>query len=373
VKTATDQTPKFEYGVLLPHFGSHAQRERLIEGSKKIEDYGFDSVWVRDHVVYHPHTHEDQDRTHLDPLIVLSAIGAVTDSIKLATGSLIPHRHPIQLALAVSSLDFLVAPGRILLSMGIGTYNHEFEAIGLGEWDRREVLEEYVAVVRQMWTGKTSSFDGKYYRFTDVDVHPTPAEPIPIWYGGMSLASVRRAVEYCDGWIPGRMPMRDYARLLRRMDRIAGEHGRARPHTGAIPLICPAPTVEEGLAFLDIPQLEIEMRRNNFLEPESASGGFSTVTDFDGAVIVGPPDVIVEEVLRCQEVGVEHFVFDFRQRFEAYEECLAILGEEVLPKLHRATGRQTAAVEGQATAGPDTLMDHRPTLTGPLTSERNDA
>lgn len=355
--TVTRSTPKYEYGVLLPHFGSYAQRERLIEGTRQIEAYGFDSVWVRDHIVYHPHTHEDQDRTHLDPLIVLSAIGSVTKTIKLATGSLIPHRHPIQLALAVSSLDFLVGPGRILLSMGIGTYNHEFEAIGLGDWDRREVLEEYVAVVRQMWTGETASFDGKFYHYADVDVHPSPSAFIPIWYGGMSMASVRRAVEYCDGWIPGRMPMRDYARLLKRMDRLAGEHGRERPHTGAIPLVCPARTVEEGLAYLDVPQLEVEMRRNKFLEPDGGSGGFASLSDFDGAVIAGPPEVIVEEVLRCQEGGVEHFVFDLRQRFDAYEECLAILGEEVLPALHKATGRarhvasSTAPLESSAHGG----------------------
>ena len=326
--------PRYEYGLLLPHFGSQASRERLIEGSKRIEAYGFDSVWVRDHVVYHPHKHEDQDRTHLDPLIVLSAIGAVTDHITLATGSLIPHRHPIHLALAVSSLEFMVGPGRLLLSLGIGTYDHEFEAIGLGGWDRREVIEEYVAVLRQMWTGETSSFQGKYYQYVDVDVHPTPASSIPIWYGGMSMASVRRAVEYCDGWIPGRMPMRDYKRLLERMDRLAAEHGRTRPHTGAIPLVCPARTVEEGFRALDVPQLEVEMRRLKFQEPES--GGFATLADFDGAVIAGPPDVIVEEVLRCQESGVEHFVFDLRQRFEAYEECVAILGEEVLPRLRKA-------------------------------------
>jgi hypothetical protein len=139
------------------------------------------------------------------------------------------------------------------------------------------------------------------------------------------------------------MPMRDYARLLKRMDRLAGEHGRERPHTGAIPLVCPARTVEEGLASLDVPQLEVEMRRNKFLEPDGGTGGFSSLSDFDGAVIAGPPEVIVEEVLRCQEGGVEHFVFDFRQRFEAYEECLAVLGEEVLPKLHKATGRTERA------------------------------
>src|SRR5437762_2556611 len=103
-----------QYGVLLPHFGSHAGRERLLGGARDIEAYGFDSVWVRDHLVFHPHEFEDQDRTHVDPFVVLSALASVTDKLTLATGTLIPHRHPILAALMLGSLDFIAGPGRII-------------------------------------------------------------------------------------------------------------------------------------------------------------------------------------------------------------------------------------------------------------------
>jgi alkanesulfonate monooxygenase SsuD/methylene tetrahydromethanopterin reductase-like flavin-dependent oxidoreductase (luciferase family) len=67
------QMPAPRYGVLLPHFGPHASRHRLVEACRTLEAYGFDSVWVRDHLVYHPHPFEHPDRTHRDPFVVMKA------------------------------------------------------------------------------------------------------------------------------------------------------------------------------------------------------------------------------------------------------------------------------------------------------------
>ena len=82
-----------EYGLLLPHFGAECDKDKIIEGSKKAEALGFDSVWVRDHLVFHPHGMEGTNNKFVDPFVALAAIGAVTSKIKLGFGSLIPHRH----------------------------------------------------------------------------------------------------------------------------------------------------------------------------------------------------------------------------------------------------------------------------------------
>lgn len=328
----------YSYGVLLPHFGSHATRDRLLDGAQSIERYGFDSAWVRDHVVFHPHAHEDQDRTHVDPFVAMSAIAATTERITLGFGTLIPHRHPIHAALLLGSLDFIAGPGRVLAAWGIGGAPAEFDAIGMVGWDRREVLEEQVAIMRRLWAGEAVDHSGKYYKFEDVAIRPVPADGnLPLWYGGTSKAAVRRAVEYCDGWIPGRMPRRDYEMLVKRMRRLATEAGKEFPRTGTIPLVSPAKTVELGAKYADIDALAEEMRHFGFLTPPS--GGFATTDDFDGALMSGPPDVIVEEVRKNQVSGAEHVVFDLRQRFGEWEECLAVLGEEVLPELHRGDAR----------------------------------
>src|SRR5438876_6119281 len=202
------------YGLLLPHFGEHASREHLIRGAQRAERYGFDSVWVRDHLVFHPHGMEGQNRTHVDPMVALALVAGATDRLILGTGSLVPYRHPIHMALLLSSLEVVAGAGRVIAGFGIGTFDHEFDAAGLGGIDRRQLLPEQIDIMRRLWSGQQISHQGKFYSFKDVDIHPSPAAPgnIPIWYCGNSPASVRRAVEYCDGWMPGRITIKTFAR-----------------------------------------------------------------------------------------------------------------------------------------------------------------
>jgi alkanesulfonate monooxygenase SsuD/methylene tetrahydromethanopterin reductase-like flavin-dependent oxidoreductase (luciferase family) len=327
---------KYQYGVLLPHFGKHATRERLVAGSQQIERYGFDSVWARDHIVFHPHEHEDPDRTHVDPIVVLSAISAATKHLKLGTATLIPHRHPIEMALVLASMEFIAGKGRIIAGWGLGTYEHEFEAIGMGGWDRREVFPEYIEIMRLLWSGDEISYEGKFYRFKDVDIHPIPASPtsIPIWYGGTRVAAVRRAVQYCEGWLPGRMPRSDFRRLRARMEQFAEEYNRPVPTMGLVPFVSPGKTVEGAMKYFDLEGMMAEMERKKLARPDPKD-----IATWDGHIMAGPPDVLVEDVRKWQEAGVQHLVFDLRSRFEDWDEMLGVIGEEVLPQLHRGDGR----------------------------------
>ena len=335
------------YGLLLPHFGEHASRENLIEGARRAERYGFDSLWVRDHLVFHPHGMEGQDRTHVEPTVTLGLIGGATDEIILGTGSLIPYRHPIHAALSLSSLERVAGPGRVIAGWGLGTFDHEFNACGMEGWDRREVIEEQVDIIRRLWSGEEISYQGKFYRFDDVDIHPTPARPgsIPIWYCGNSPASARRAVEYCDGWMPGRITIKTFARRVERMRQLAAEAGKRLPTPAAIPITSPGRTREEALAKVNWRGM---MGQAISAKWENASGRWETPEDLEGALIAGPPDEIVREVRKYHAVGLEHLVFDLRFRFDEWLKCLAILGDEVLPELRR--GDRAEAPAGSATA-----------------------
>src|ERR1700745_1767998 len=95
-----------EYGLLLPHFGPETDRDRIIEGARRAAQMGFDSVWVRDHLVFHPHGMEGTYNPFIDPFIVLGALAGTTTKIKLCFGSLIPHRHPILPALMLNPLGY---------------------------------------------------------------------------------------------------------------------------------------------------------------------------------------------------------------------------------------------------------------------------
>lgn len=335
------------YGLLLPHFGEHASRDKLIRGAQLAERYGFDSVWVRDHLVFHPHGMEGQDRTHIDPMVTLALVAGATERLILGTGSLIPYRHPIQSALLLSSLEYVAGPGRVIAGWGLGTFDHEFEACGMGGWDRREVIREQIEIIRQLWTGQEISYAGQFYRFTNVDIHPSPARPgsIPIWYCGNSPASVRRAVEYCDGWMPGRITIKTFRKRVERMRRLAAEAGKPVPTAAAIPITSPGRTREEALAKVNWRGMMEQAIRAKW---ENDSGRWETPEDLEGALIAGPPATIIEEVRKYHAAGLSHLVFDLRFRFDEWFECVQLLGEEVLPELRR--GDQEAAAVATAIA-----------------------
>lgn len=328
-----------KYGLIFPHFGEHASRERIIEGAKKAERYGFDSVWLRDHVSYIAHTWENPDLTFIDPFVAMSAMASVTDRLILGTAGIIPHRSPLHLAGLLASLDFIAGPNRVIAGLAVGAYDKEFAAIGMGGWDRREVVQEQVEILRKLWTGEKVTHRGKYYQFDEMEIHPTPAPgSVEVWYCGTSSAAVRRAVEYCDGWGLTRLPRRDIAARLKRMRKLAAEAGKPTPVVGVNVHASPGRTKEEAERKVDFSNLLAEGPQHYSLPP---SGKFETLEDIDGVVIAGPAEVFVEEVRKTLALGQEitHLVFDLRNRFAEWDECMQFLGEEVLPLLRKSDAR----------------------------------
>jgi alkanesulfonate monooxygenase SsuD/methylene tetrahydromethanopterin reductase-like flavin-dependent oxidoreductase (luciferase family) len=295
---------RVKYGLLLPHFGVYADRDRLLEGSKLAESYGFDSVWVRDHLIFEPHGEmEDPNRNFFDALITLTAIGAVTEKIELGTGSLIPFRHPLEVALSVATLTHLVGANRFICGYGAGTFDHEFEAVGIDPTLKRwDLVKGTAEVLKKVWTEDDVAFDDGFYKFDNVTIEPKPlGGPPPFWYCGNTPASVRRAVEYCEGWMPGRISLgtfRARVEALREQSEAAG-----RP--------MPTPAV--------IPPTSVEATR-----------------DLEGTLIAGSPEEVVEQCLKFEEAGCEHLVFDFRFKFDRFFEQIELLGQEVLPRLRKA-------------------------------------
>lgn len=327
-------TPR-RYGLLLPHFGAHANRDNILQGAITAEKLGFDQVWARDHVVFRPHGHEGSDPTFVDPFVTLSGVVAVTERITVGTGALIPHRHPIHTALVLASLARLAGSDRIIAGFGLGSFDHEFEIVGMGGWDRRQVQREQVEIFRALWRGEPVNYDGEHYSFKDAEIHPSPyGGDLPVWYSGTSVASVRRAVEYCDGWIPGRMPRRDFKKRYERMQRFAEEAGKPTPPAGVIPYTIPGSSVDEVRKVVDLDGL-VHEAQGRYKLPDG--GRIETLDDLDGAIIAGPPEHIAETVRGYEEAGCTNFVFDLRLRYDAWLDSLHLLGEEVLPLLRSSS------------------------------------
>lgn len=332
-----------EYGLLLPHFGEYANRQKIIEGSKKAEQLGFDSVWARDHVIFHPHGMEGTDNTFIDPFVILAAVGAVTHRIKLGTGSLIPHRHPVALAGLINSLIYLVGD-RLVLGIGLGNFDEEFEAIGMGGWLRDEVLREQVAILRNAWTKDHFSFEGKFYRFHEIGLKPKPPAPPKIWYAGGTPASVRRALEYCDGWLPGRITLATYRKRVEKLRHEALAQGKPRLHEGCIPITSIDRDRETALKKINLTGMLSSANKQQFwVKPPS--GQFAKSEDLEGSLIAGSPDDVIHEVQKYLEVGIDHIVFDFRFRYSDWDYSIELLGKEVLPRLRKLQGQPSGTVK----------------------------
>src|SRR5215471_16876492 len=129
------------YGLLLPHFGEHASRKNLLEMAYAAERHGFDSLWVRDHLVFHPHGMEGTDRTFIEPFVTLTYLAGVTEKIGLGAATIIPFRHPINMAYSVASMSWITRR-RFDLGIGAGTFDHEFAVIGQADEDRVQMMRE---------------------------------------------------------------------------------------------------------------------------------------------------------------------------------------------------------------------------------------
>lgn len=322
-----------KYGLLLPHFGEEADRDKLLMGSQRAEELGFDSVWVRDHLVFEPHGEmEKPNRTFYDALTTLTAIGAVTSRIELGTGSLIPFRHPLVTALMVGTMTQLVGP-RVILGFGAGTFDHEFEAVGMGTADRVDLVRSNAAILRKVMTENDVSYSDDNFTFTDVTIEPKPAGgPVPFWYCGATPRSARLAVEFCDGWMPGRISMRTLEKRIQTIEELSDAAGRSRPTIAVIPPTSIEETRDEALRHVNIPGLLAWANRSKFAV-KPPSGRFETVDDLEGQLIAGNPDEAVVECKKFEALGVEHVVFDFRFKFDKWYEQIELLGKEVLPKL----------------------------------------
>ena len=322
-----------KYGLLLPHFGEQADRDKLLVGSRRAEELGFDSVWVRDHLVFEPHGEmEKPDRTFYDALTTLTAIGAVTSRIELGTGSLIPFRHPLVTALMVGTMTQLFGR-RLILGFGAGTFDHEFEAIGLGEADRVELVRSNAKILRQVAVENDVTYKDEYFSFEDVTIEPKPVGgPVPFWYCGGTPRSARLAVEFCDGWMPGRISLATMAKRIETMKELSAEQGKAMPTVAVIPPTSIEATREEALQHVNIPGLLAWANKSKWAV-KPPSGTFETVDDLEGQLIAGDVDGAVEECRKFEAAGVEHLVFDFRFKFDKWFDQIELLGNEVLPKL----------------------------------------
>jgi probable F420-dependent oxidoreductase len=201
-------------GAKLPNSGSVALERGVPELARALEEAGFDSVWVSDHVVLpreirsrYPFAADGRatwpsDVPYFDSLIALALAAGVTERVTLGIGVLVlPLRHPIVTAKQLASID-VASGGRLRLGVGAGWLREEFDALEVPFESRGARLEEWIELLRSCWTGTPGPHAGPAYQLPpDVLCLPAPARPVPILVGGHSGPALRRAGSVGDGWL----------------------------------------------------------------------------------------------------------------------------------------------------------------------------
>jgi len=229
----------------------------IAELARVLEERGFASLYVPEHTLIptsrrtpfpgggelprrYSHTH--------DPFVALSFAAAATRKLLVGTGiCLIPERDPIVTAKCVASLDEL-SGGRFIFGIGGGWNAEEMENHGARYETRFRMMRERILAMKALWTREEASFRGEFVNFDPVWSWPKPAQRPhpPILLGGESDYTLRRIVEYCDGWIP--RPVGDFTgrAAIERLRRMA-ESKRRDPKSLMISVFR-APTDKAALA-----------------------------------------------------------------------------------------------------------------------------
>lgn len=315
-------------GLLMPTFGAQAEQRRIFEIAREAEDFGFHSLWVRDHLFIPAgkvHGGITENGVHLEPLHVLGAIASVTRSVRLGTAILTPTRHPLRLAQDLATLSFLHGE-RFILGVGAGAFVEEFAALGLDWEQRRRMVAETVEVLRLTANGRPASYGGEVYRFEDVAILPPPPR-VPLWYGGSgSPASVRIAVEGgFDGWI-GLTPADIFGERIARLRELGSRAGRTLT-VASIPPTSVAPTRSAALAPLDQEKI-VASARSGGQRPD-----YRSFDEVKSALIVGSPAEAADQLIALTERGVDEIILDLRVVGPAFDDVFRLIGEDVLPRL----------------------------------------
>jgi probable F420-dependent oxidoreductase len=186
-------------GIHLPQFGRAASPEAIATVARRAEELGFADVWVSDHIV-RPVAQSYPSAYLYEPLLTLGWAAAATTKVGLGTSVMVvPQYHPLQLANALATLDQL-SGGRVVLGAGVGWSAAEFDALDQDFTNRGARLDEAIEIMRAVWERDPTSHVGEHYRFDELKMQPKPAHRIPIWIGGGSEATFRRAVAHGDGF-----------------------------------------------------------------------------------------------------------------------------------------------------------------------------
>jgi probable F420-dependent oxidoreductase len=278
-------------GFALGNIGPIGTAENLVTIAQRAEALSYDSLWTVERLLWPvaPQTPyaatpdgslpAEYKRT-LDPLDALTFVSAYTKNIALGTSVLdIPYYNPVMLARRVTTLDVL-SGGRVRLGLGLGWSKDEHDAVGVPLKQRGARAEEFLAVMRAIWTTDPAEFKGKFYTLprSVIETKPVQKPHPPIYMAAFVPAALRRIARLADGWNPVGIPVDGMQKMFDGLKRMAKEAGR------------------------DPSKLQLVVRANVEIG--------SKPRPKDASIFTGTLEQVKEDIEGCKRIGANELHFD---------------------------------------------------------------
>lgn len=308
------------FGIAARNFTAYPEMPdalALTEYGVKMEELGFDSIWVWDHILLGV----DPNFPIVDSLTLLTAIAARTKRIKLSTGILVlPLRNPVLLAKQLATMDQL-SRGRLLMAMAVGWYKREFDAVGIPFEQRGRIMDENLEILKRFWTEDKVDGEWTAHKVSAGVMFPKPHQQPrpPLLIGGYVDKVLKRAAEKGDGWLTYFYKPEAFVPSWEKIRRFAAEAGKD-PDTmlngNQLPIM-----VGKSRKELEGPMMEWLNK-----EFDIAAGSQSSMD----SAIIGTVDECVDQLKAHLDVGVQKIIF-VPYKYEL-EQC-EIIAKEIIPRL----------------------------------------
>jgi probable F420-dependent oxidoreductase len=326
-----------------PPSAQHIDRlwKEVIVEAGAAERAGFDSCLFSEH-------HQQPDGYLPNPLMLAGLVGAATQRIRVGTCVLLlPLYHPVHVAEDVAVID-VATGGRLILGVGVGYQQPDFDAFGVPFAARIGRCEEGIEILHRAWTGERFSFEGRHFQIGSVQVTPRPLQQPrpPIWMAAWTPPGLRRAARIADAWLT------DPLQSLPVIQRFAGIYRKeaeklGRPSSVALMRdVWVAPTRSGAQAESDPIMYTHRFyfrygayaADDPYLQGVRSEGEWTFERAVKDRFVIGTPEECRDEIRRwCAEIRPDYLILRMRHPggppHARVVEAIRLFGDKVLPHL----------------------------------------
>ena len=295
-----------DLGIALPII-ANIDIDNQLKIAIKAEQLGFKSVWASDHIIIPQEWKGRFSDIFPDPFIMLTAISQNTSKITLGTSAIIlPYRNPIIVAKMLSTLDNL-CNGRLICTVAPGWMKEEFDILGVPYEGRIPKTEEFIKILKNLWSENPDPFEGEFYTFKNVSFQPKPLQDkLQIWMGGNADGAIQRAVEYADGWQPIWFSPEELQNKILFLEKYA----------------------DEKKVNINREIYNISLRNRILITGDKDNG------NNPNTALIGQKNEVFDKILAYRDLRIKEVVLDFiSPNIDEILETMEIVGKELIPEL----------------------------------------